>query len=86
MRERGDGLCLPLESLQCLGIGVEVARQNLEGHIAVELRVARPIHLAHAPCAEWAQDLVRAEVRARRETHETGEDYVAHETWAGLQV
>jgi len=77
MRERRDGFRLPLESLQRLGIGRQVPRQDLDGDVAVEFRVARPVDLAHSSSAQGAEDLVRAEASAGWETHEG---------WRGLYV
>ena len=61
MRQRGDGLGLALEARQGVGVGSERLRQHLDGDVPVELPVARPIDLSHAPGAERREDLVGAE-------------------------
>jgi len=42
-------------------------RQDLDGYLALEARIAPSIHLAHAPRAEGADDLVRVKPFARLE-------------------
>jgi hypothetical protein len=37
--------------------------------LALQARVAGPVHLAHAACAERVDDQVRADLRAGREGH-----------------
>ena len=64
MIERREHLRLALESRDAIGIGGEEFGQNLDRDVAVQPRIARPIHLAHAACAEGGNDLVRAESRA----------------------
>ena len=44
-----------------LRVGGERLRQDLDGDVAIELRVARAIHLAHAAFAQLGEDLIRAE-------------------------
>ena len=61
VRERGDRLGLPLEALQGGRVPRQVGRQDLQRHVAVELRVARPVDLAHAADAERREDLVGAQ-------------------------
>ena len=67
MRERGDGLRLALEARERVRVVGDGRGQDLDGDVAVELRVARAIDLSHAACSERRQDLVRAESRPRRE-------------------
>jgi hypothetical protein len=50
-----------LEPSQPLVIGRERRRQNLDGHVAAEARVARTIHLAHGARAELTNHFERAE-------------------------
>ena len=47
-----------------IGIVRERVGQDLDRDIAIELRVARAIHLAHAAFADRGGDLVGAEARA----------------------
>ena len=41
--------------------------QNLDGDVALQLRVARAIHLAHAACADLGHDFIDAEAGAGTE-------------------
>ena len=52
------------------GIVSDGRRQDLQRDVAVQLRVVRPIHLAHPAAAEWRDDFVRADARARGKKHE----------------
>ena len=70
MRQRRDRFRLALEARQRIGIVRDGLRQDLDRDVAVELPVPRLVHLAHAARAERRQDLVGAEFRAGRETHE----------------
>ena len=72
MRERGHRLRFTLESRQALGIRGEQFRQDLDRDVAIELVIARPIHLSHATGADGAEDFVRAESRAWWEGHRVG--------------
>ena len=54
MIERGGGARLLLETPQAVRVGGKRCRQNLDGDVAVQARVARAIDLAHAAGAEWA--------------------------------
>ena len=67
--ERGERAGLALGAHQAIGIRGEGFRQNLDGHVAPELRVARAVDLAHAAGAERTGDLVPAEASAGREGH-----------------
>ena len=49
--ERRQQLGFALESGQVIGIGRQRGRQGLQRHVAIELRIARAIHLAHAACS-----------------------------------
>ena len=51
MAERGDRLRLALEPLTRRVVG-KLVRQNLDGHFAIQPRVARLVHLAHAAGAQ----------------------------------
>ena len=66
MRQRGDGLRLALEPRAAIGIAGEDGGQDLDGDVALEPRVARPVDLAHAARADRRDDLVRAESGAGR--------------------
>ena len=64
MVQRGERLRFALEARQPLGIGGEAVRQDLDRDVAIELRVARAIDLAHAAGANDRDDLVGAEAGA----------------------
>ena len=59
--QRGDGLRLALDAGAPAGVGAAVCQEDLDRDRAVEARVARPVHLAHAACADGGLDLIRAE-------------------------
>ena len=65
MRERRDGLRLALEPRERVGIGGDGFGEDLDRDVAVELRVPRPVDLAHAARAERREDLVGAEAGTR---------------------
>src|SRR5204863_7742647 len=67
--ERGERLRFALEPREAIGIGGDGIGQDLDRHVAIELRVARAIDLAHAAGAEWGDDFVRADARAGSEGH-----------------
>ncbi len=52
MIERGERLRFALEARETLGVIGERRRQNLQGHVAAELRVAGAIDLAHPAGSE----------------------------------
>jgi hypothetical protein len=53
-----------LEPSQSIGIGGKRRRQYLDRDVALQARVARTIHLAHAAGADLTDDLVRAKAGA----------------------
>ena len=65
MVQRGERAGLALESGQAFGVVCESFRQDFDRDVALELRVARAIHLAHATGANSAGDFIGAEPRAR---------------------
>ena len=52
MRERGDGLGFALEPREGRRVRGERVRQDLDRDVAIQLRVARAVHLAHPAGAE----------------------------------
>src|SRR5262245_16054275 len=70
MVERGKHLRFPPESRKAIGIRRERVRQDLEGDVAIELRIASSIDLTHAAGADERDDLVRTEPGAGRQRHE----------------
>ena len=61
MVERGQHLGLTLEPGESVRIVGEGLRQDLQGHVPVELGVSCSIHLAHAAFADLGGDLIWAE-------------------------
>ena len=72
MVERREQLRLTFEPGQPVRITGEPVGEDLDGDVAIELRVARAIHLAHAPGAEQGLHLVRAQTGAWCERHRSG--------------
>jgi len=64
MLELGDGLRLALEAQTELRVVRELGGEHLDGHRALETRVARLPHLTHAARTNARDDLVRAEPAA----------------------
>ena len=64
MRKRRHGARLAFESGAPFGVGGDVGRQDLDGDVAAEARVARAIDFAHSPRAERTDDFVRTETGA----------------------
>ena len=58
---------LAAERLHALLRQGEGRAQHLDGHVTAEARVARAVHLAHAPAADAREDLVGSEAMAGRE-------------------
>ena len=59
-----SGTRLPLEAVQALRVRRNLGRQHLQGDLAPEPRVPRPVHLSHPACANLAQDFVRPQTRS----------------------
>jgi hypothetical protein len=69
VKQRGEHLRLTREACQAFGIERKRVWQHLDGDVAIELRVARAIHLAHAAGAEGRDNFVGTETRARQHSH-----------------
>jgi len=52
---------------QTVGVARKRRGQDFDGHLAPYSRVPRAVHLPHASCAEWGEELIRAEFRSGRE-------------------
>ena len=76
MRERGHGLGLALEAREAARVVCEEVGEDFDRDITIQLRVARPIDLAHAPCADLGEDVVATEARAGSE-RQSVVDYTA---------
>ena len=68
MVQRRDRVGLALESRHRLGIVRKRLGKHLHRDLAIQLRVPRPVHLAHPARAERCEDLVRAEAGAGRKS------------------
>ncbi len=71
MVEGRHGAGLELEPTAPVGIAGHVDGQDLDGDVAPEPRVTRPVDLAHASGAEGVQHLVRPQAKSGRESHGT---------------
>src|SRR5712692_10099728 len=69
MRQSRDCFRFPLEALTHRRVVGDLVGDDLEGDVAVEPPVTRPVHRAHSPFAEEIADLVRTESRAGLEGH-----------------
>jgi len=69
MIQRGGRTGLLLEAAEAIGVVGEDGRENLDGDLATQSRVPRAVHLTHPAGTEWAQNLVGAKTKARRDGH-----------------
>ena len=67
--ERGEHLCLALESRDAVRIGGERIGQDFQRDVPGQLRVAGAIHLAHPARAQGGVDDIRAQVRPGLDAH-----------------
>ncbi len=65
----GEELGFALEAGEAIGIGRERVWQDLERHVAVELRVAGAVDLAHTAVADLAGNGVRTEAVTDGQSH-----------------
>ena len=65
MIQRREHLRFALEARQAIGIARERFGQDFDRDVAIQLRIARAIHLAHAAGADLAGDFIWAESGAR---------------------
>ena len=70
MIERGGRARFLLEPAQPIGVTGERRRQDLDGDVAAEPRVARAIDLAHAARTDGVDDFVGAKARSWRQHHQ----------------
>jgi hypothetical protein len=66
--EGGEGAGLPLEAGDAVLVLEELFRQDLDGDVPLELRVAGPVDLPHPPRAERGENLPGTETGAGCET------------------
>ena len=70
MVEAGEDLRLSCEPGEPVRIGREDVREDLQGHIAIELRVGGLPDLAHAPLAEEGDHFVVPQAGADGQSHQ----------------
>ena len=70
--QRGEDFRFPLKPRHSFRISNEGLRQDLDGDIAIEPRVARPIHFTHPASPKGGENLVRTEARAIGQGHQSG--------------
>ena len=83
LRDASD-LRLALKPREPIGVAREQIRQNLDRDIAIELRVPRAIHLAHAARADRRDDFVRAEMGAGSQGHRASDEREAFIVQPGI--
>ena len=64
MIQRREGLGFAREPCEPVGVARERVGQDFDRDVAIELRIARAIHLAHAAGTNGGEDFVRAEADA----------------------
>jgi hypothetical protein len=67
--ERSEHLGFAFKAHEAIKIRCRPFGQDFEGDLPIQLRVARPIHLAHASGPEAGEDLVRADASSDRKGH-----------------
>jgi hypothetical protein len=80
MIQRGQYLGLPLKTSQPLRILLYGLGQSFDCNFALELRILRPIHLAHSSGADKSDDLVWSQASSGRKRHSIGSErfYLTH--------
>jgi len=69
MVQRGQELRLAMEARDAVGFVREALRDDLQGDIASELRIARAIDLAHSAGAKRSRNLVETKPGTGGERH-----------------
>ena len=75
MIQRGEGLGFAREPCEPFGVARERVRQDFDRDVAIQLRIARPIHLAHTPGPKGGKDFVRAKACAGVEGQTAAVEY-----------
>ena len=70
--QRGKDFRFTLKASQALRVGSQSRWQHLHRHVALQLRVGRPVDLPHPALADLGGDLVRAEAGAGSEGQTVG--------------
>jgi hypothetical protein len=69
MIQRRQRLRFTGEPREAVGVRLKQLGQHLEGHVAIQPRVARPVNLAHPALAEGGDDFERSDPGSRLEGH-----------------
>ena len=69
MRQPGDAHRLALEPREPGRIGRQLRGEHLDGHVAIEPRIARPIDVAHPAGADGGDDFIVSKTGAGRQRH-----------------
>ncbi len=69
MVDAGQQLRLAVKSRESIGVRHGGVPQHLDGHVALQFRVACTVHVAHAAAAERRENLVRSESHSGAERH-----------------
>jgi hypothetical protein len=67
MVDPSGGSCFAFEALAGVGVGKRRRRQHLDGDVALDARIVRPVNLAHTSSPDRRDDLVGAETETRRQ-------------------
>ena len=70
MFERCEDVRFSREASQALPGSSVKTGQNVDRNVAVQLRIAGAVHLAHAACVKQADDFIRADARTRAQSYE----------------
>src|SRR5215471_7169657 len=69
MVQRRSGASFELEAIEAIGVGRQRGGKYLDGDLAVQPRVACPVHLTHSAGADRAHDFIGTEASSRGEWH-----------------
>ena len=76
MIQRCEGLGFAREPCEPLGVARERVRQDFDRDVAIQLRIAGAIHLAHTPGPKGGKDFVRAKACAGVEGQTAAVSYI----------
>ena len=67
--ERSGGQRFALQAFASRGIGLQIIGEQLEGNLAIETGIVRPIHRGHAAATQVTDDVIRTQAVAGRQPH-----------------
>ena len=70
MKRAGEPIPEPIATRSFSGTLTVRIPPNLHRHLTIEARISRTINLAHPPCAEGSEDLVRTESSVGSQRHQ----------------